>query len=105
MKSMFIRLLGVWWALALFLATFQLYGMLKIWWIAPSGLFLAALIFYLHHLLARYVQAKAGKVIVIIYAFANCVPLLLQLITLKEPGIDNLIAAGIALGLLTTLQN
>lgn len=105
MKSMFIRLLGVWWALALFLATFQLYGMLKIWWIAPIGLFLAALVVYLHHLLAHYAQTKAGKVVIILYVFANCVPLILQLISLKEPGIDNLVAAGIALGLLTTLQN
>lgn len=99
-KISFVHLLGAWWSIALFLATFQVWGMFKIWWTSPIGLFIAALCFYAHHLLAVHSQTRSGKTILILYALGNTIPLILQIAGLKEPGFDNLIAAGIGLGLL-----
>lgn len=105
MRITFIHLVGLWWFLALFLGTFQLYGMSKIWWIGPLGLFIAALCFYLHDLLAHYRATKPAQVILFVYALVNLIPLILQLAGMKEPGLDNIVAAGIALGLLHYCRN
>lgn len=100
-KITFIHILGAWWSFAVLLATLQLWGMTRLWWTIPLGLVASALCFYGHHCLARYRKTKTGRVIIVLYALGNCIPLVLQLLGLKEPGIDNLLAAGIGLGFFT----
>ncbi len=98
-------IMGIWWTIALLLVTLQAWGMSKLWWTIPVGLALAALCFYGHCVLARHRTTKAGRIIIVVYALINTIPLILQLIGLKEPGFDNLVAAAIGLGVLSTMKS
>ncbi len=86
--------LGVWWALATLLATIQAYNTYRSF-IVLLGVLLAALLLYAHLLLGRKIleQNKVARIIAFVYAGAHFIPLLAQLLGLKEPGLDNLIPA------------
>jgi len=102
-----ILVLGVWWTIAFLLATLQAWGMFKHAWIIPLGVILSALIFWLHYKLYQGTRKNRewANAIVLIYGLVNFIPLFLQLIGLKMPGIDNIVTSIIGLILVCLSKN
>ncbi len=88
-------LLGSWWALALLLATIQVYNTLRSPLVLLIGCAVSLLVLYLHYMLVTQVLKKNKTAQLIAYAYAGIhfIPLIAQFLTLKEPGPDNLVTA------------
>lgn len=99
-------LFGAWWALAALLATVQAYNTYRSFFVIVLGVALTALVFYMHLLLGEKVSEKnkVARIIAFGYAGIHFIPLLAQFLTLKEPGLDNLITALLGLVILVFLD-
>jgi hypothetical protein len=99
--------LGAWLGITAVLGSVQLHFLWNVWWPIPLGIIAGIIIFYLHVILyQKYYQKKPwAKKVLYLYAFVNLVPIMLQISLLKEPGLDNIVSASIALILIYTLEN
>ncbi len=86
--------LGIWWALAIGLGTLQLYGSYRQIYIIPVGIALMALVFVAHATLAQFYPKRAvTKYILGAYIATFFIPLVMQFVGLRQPGIDTIIVA------------
>src|SRR3989344_3346697 len=90
-----LYVLGIWWAIAFLFAAFQAYSMSRLGYSIPIGLLLSIAVLFLHvrlyHKLAK--NRKGALIAFYVYASIHFIPLFLQLVGLKTPGADNIIAA------------
>ena len=88
-------ILGIWWAIAVFLAITQIYlmGLMKV--LLIIAIITIPIIISLHLLLYKKLmkKSKITEGIFFLYIFIHFIPLTLQLSGLKEPGFDNIIIA------------
>ncbi len=99
-------ILGIWWALAFFIAACQFYIMSRVIISLPIGLILSFIVFWLHLFLYKKIKQEKKLAIIILYIYAviHFIPLVLQLTGMKTPGLDNVVVAVIGLLLVYTKE-
>lgn len=98
--------IAVWWEIALLLAAFQGYIMSRIWWI-PLIILVLALTLGLFNLKVEKALRKKKRwadYTLIGYIVLHFIPIVLQIIGIKAPGLDNIATAIIGL-ILTYSRN
>ncbi len=101
-----LMVLGIWWTLAVLLATFQAYFMTNSLISFPIGILFAFLVFYMHILLYKKLlqNRKKARLIYFIYTGIHFIPLLLQFTGIQSPGLDNIVTALIGLVMILAVE-